>query len=303
MKYRCLLSVATTLALTFSSSFAVDLANKDDKLGKAKIVNSSSIELKKSLGQESVYSAGAKYLENIIKKNDNVQDVTVEEIYTKKISDDWKGGIFNVSIEDIEDNKSSDIVKLFYNGGGLVVLDIFTTDGRSMIQQLSLPLSKEIAYNKEFLVFNRDVSKKSPKGKNMVIFSDPQCPYCMQRIPEVLDFAKTNNMNVYYYDVPLPIPEHANSKEIAMCLHTAIQKNKDDAIKIIKNAYGYDFGSMKKSLDEVIGEFNKISGVYPISKKDVTNFNAKQHLEESVNIVDTLHINQTPTVYVDGKKL
>jgi len=183
-------------------------------------------------------------------------------------------------------------------------LDIFTTDGRSMIQQLSLPLlSKEIAYNKDFLILSRDVNKKSPKGKNMVIFSDPQCPYCMQRVPQVLDFARENNMNVYYYDVLLPIPEHANSKEIALCTHTAIKKNNNDAIKIIKNAYGHDFGRRKKGLDTIIMEFNRASGVSPIAKKDIEKQEAKKHLDESVNTVDVLHIKRTPTVYVDGKKL
>jgi len=304
MKYKGLFSVATVLALTFSSSFATDLAKKGDEVGKAKIVNSASSELQKTLGQKVVDSAGAKYLKNFLKKKEDVKKVTVKEIYTRNISADWKGGIFDVTIETAYDDEKNDIIKLFYNDGGLVVLDIFTTDGRSMIQQLSLPLlSKEIAYNKDFLVLSRDVNKKSPKGKDMVIFSDPQCPYCMQRVPQVLDFARANNMNVYYYDVPLPIPDHASSKEIAMCMHTAIEKNKDDAIKIIKKTYGHDFGRRKKGLDTVIMEFNRISGVDPITKKDITNHKAKQHLDESVNTADVLHIKRTPTVYVDGKKL
>lgn len=300
MNIKSIIGVATALSLVFSVSFA----NDSTKAPKVKVVNSANPELQKKLGQEVVDSAGAKYLKNFLKKKQGVEKVIVNEIYTKNISEDWKGGIFDVTVEDPYGDDKNDIIKLFYNDGGLVVLDIFTTDGRSMIQQLSLPLlSTKIAYSKDFLILKRDSNKKSLKGKDMVIFSDPQCPYCMQRVPEVLNFAKKNNMNVYYYDIPLPIPEHANSKEIAMCLHTAIAKNKNKAVSVIKNTYGHDFGRIKKGLASIIIEFNRISGVAPIAKKDIKEANAKGHLEESVNTVNILHIKRTPTVYVDGKKL
>lgn len=301
MKSKGVLSTTVVFILTLSILSANNAIKKNCDIN---VANSKSSKLQKTFNQEVANSVGVMYLKNIIKKNKDIKSVTVREIYTKNVSEDWKGGVFEVTINGEYGKENKKVVKLFYNDGGLVVLDIFTVDGRSMIQQLSVPLlSEEVAYNKDFLILSRDIKKKSPKGKDMVIFSDPQCPYCIQRIPKLLDFARENNMNVYFYDIPLPIPDHANSKEIAICINTVIKKNKGNAVEIIKNSYKHHFGKRKKSLEAVIIEFNKISGVSPITKKDIDDNDAKKHLEDSINISDILHISGTPTVYVDGRKL
>ena len=249
------------------------------------------------------HSTGYRFMENILMKNPQVKSVEINEIKTKRIRGKWKGAIFILDIKTVDGKNAKEIIKLFYNKD-LVVRDIFDVEGNSMLTHLKSPLiSKKLAYDKDFKVLSRNANKSSSKGKNLVVVSDMQCPFCKKRIPSVLKMAKENNMNLYYIDMPLPIPAHVNSKNISICVATATALNKDKALEIIENAYRWDFGSAKKSFNDILKEFNKISAVAPISNKDVEETKSIQHIEKSMNVAKKLFIEGTPSIFIDGVRM
>jgi len=278
--------------------YANNLQAKDVKFTK-----SSNVKLLKPLQVKANIineTAGFKFIENNLNDNPLVDSFVIKEIYSKPVSNQWNGGIFHITVTTV-DGTHSQIVKLFYNEE-LVVKDIYSIDGESMILLLKLPLvSKEIAYNKKYLIYSKKDGIVSENGNNMVIISDPQCPFCKDNVPELLDLAKEKNMNVYYYDFPLAIKSHINSEKIAECLATAISKNKNNSIDIIKNIYSHDFDSSEKSMKQILKEFNTVSGVAKITLDDIANSNAHNHIKDGKGIVESLYIESTPTVYVDGK--
>lgn len=146
-------------------------------------------------------SVGQSFLENYLRKNiKNASSIKVDEIYSVKVSTDWRGAIFDVEIKYFNDTKEIRLERLFYNKF-VAVNDIYNSKAEPMSKQLNLPLfSKKIAYNNEYLVASSSNYKRIPKSKDMVIFSNVNCPSCKRFIPSTLDYG-INNMNIYMFNL------------------------------------------------------------------------------------------------------
>ena len=79
-------------------------------------------------------------------------------------------------------------------------LNLFDLNTRKSIRDSVLPLINDSYYDqKHFLVGN-------PNGKNkVVIFSDPNCPFCINYVPDVIKYIKENTQDtaLYYYHYPI----------------------------------------------------------------------------------------------------
>jgi len=97
---------------------------------------------------------------------------------------------------------------------GKMKMDGTRKKSRSYIELLK-PMVPIDAYDDEhFLVGSRDAPHK------ILVFSDPFCPYCAKKVPEIIDVVKANPKiyGLYYYHFPL-VKIHPASDIITKVMH------------------------------------------------------------------------------------
>jgi len=143
-----------------------------------------------------------KYVKRAIVKNPQVKvkGVTVLESKTHKDLPGWNILLTTMNLEYLDKDISAP--EMMFVKDGLItghLVDLKTgNDYRDNIK----PTVKASYYNDEHLLFgNKDAKHK------VLIFSDPQCPFCMELVPEIFKAAKENptKIAVYYYHLPLRI--------------------------------------------------------------------------------------------------
>lgn len=82
------------------------------------------------------------------------------------------------------------------------------------------------------LPFDKGITVKYGKGeRQMVVFSDPRCPFCRQMDIDIhQNFTDKDNVTIHYFMTPLAIPGHEDAPEIArkvLCAADSAQAWKD----------------------------------------------------------------------------
>lgn len=237
-------------------------------------------------------SIGQKFITKVLQENPAIKSIDETKIVnSKKFADGWTGELLEFTITTTLGKKDKTTVKVF-NNGKYIVQDLVTTDG--------IPLSREITppmYNSEFII-----SGDSSSNEKLAIFSDPMCSYCKEHVPTLLDESVTKKRAIYFYDFPLS-NIHPNSRNVSRCLITAIKKNPDEAVNLIKAVYTARFVNAVENIEDTIKHFNSISKVAPISIADIEMANADEHLNKSAEIADGNFVDGTPTVFLNGNRL
>lgn len=241
-------------------------------------------------------SIGLKYLENKVEKLKTFEKTNVEEIYTKDISGGWIGAIYNVTFEN-QGKKHSSRAKLFYNNS-FVVEEIYNVNGEPFSRFLKMPLvSKELAYSKDALIFSSNDKEKQESAKNLVIFSDLKCIHCKLKLPKILASASEKNMNIYLHN--FAFGEEDIFLTILM-LYT-FDKYPSKKLEIAKKTHEYDF-PLSKNKYTVLKLFNILHST-DIKIEDIDFKAYESKIEKSNELIDTLYIDGTPTVYLDGVQI
>lgn len=237
-------------------------------------------------------SIGQKFITKILQENPAIKSIDKTKIVnSKKFSDGWTGELLEFSITTASGEKDKTTVKVF-NNGKYIVQDLVTADGVPFSREITLPM-----HNDEFII-----SGDSSSNEKLAIFSDPMCSYCKEHVPALLDESVIKNRAIYFYDFPLS-SIHPNSRNVSSCLITAIKKNPDQAVNIIKAVYAARFVNAVENIEDTIKYFNSISKVAPISISDIEAVNAEQHLKNSIEIANGNFVDGTPTVFLNGNRL
>lgn len=254
-----------------------------------------------TLNKSTEKSTGLSFLENDIKRTrENVESVEVHEIYTANLASGWKGAIFDTKTTFFNDTVEKGLRKVFYNDT-LAVREIYNKKAEPISKMLKLPLvSPLLAYNDEFLIHKSDPNKESPHGKNIVVFSNIECPMCKRLVPSILEFGILNNMNIYMYNITSD--KFFNSKNLSTFMIAYSKKNKEsfkgsEYIEKLKKLYVYQFSSLSK--EELLKEFNRILES-DITLEDISKSFSEDVLKTVNRVAEKLYVNSTPTVYIDG---
>ncbi len=164
---------------------------------------------------------------------------------------------------------------------------------RSIKHYLS-PKVKDYFYDDEHLLFG----SKNAKHK-ILVFSDPNCPFCKDIVPDILEAAKKHPdiFAVYYYHLPL-VQLHPGS--LALC-KAMIVLQKEGKKELLKKIYEIDFNYEEKDEKKVLQELNKKLGTN-LTIEDINQKWVKEHLKQDMQRAEELLVKGTPTVFLDGKK-
>jgi thiol-disulfide isomerase/thioredoxin len=261
-----LLTVATTLAITATLSFATSAIDK-------KVLD---------------------YQKSAISQNPNFKLKDLKIVAKKELPNakGWYGYIVNVSLE--KDGKTLVLPDTVFSNGSIISRELVDMkNGADMSMYISIDFKNSYYADKNIIAGNKGAKNK------LVIFSDPHCPACSRFVPFVIDLVENNpkDMVLYYYHYPL-----TTIHPLATIVSKASIVAKKNGIKDIdKKVYLEKLTKKDISEEDALKEFNKAFGT-SISMKDVDAKWVKDELAHDVKLAKDLALSGTPTLFVNNKR-
>ena len=237
------------------------------------------------------------YLYTGLSKNKNISNLKVDVI-NKEALQNQEGWYAYTMLTSGNENRGENSVSfsrrsLYFTNGTLVTPDLRNAKTDERYKITMAPTFKHSYYSDEYYLFGN----KNAKHK-VAIFSDPLCPYCIKYVPEVIKKLqkKPAEYCVYYYHLPLPMHPAADTLVKAAMYLEFYEKERFD----IRKLYQVKIPPHEKDITKILKAFNKIFKSQ-VSPEDILHNNIENHYEQSVKISETLMVNGTPTLFLDGK--
>ena len=238
-----------------------------------------------------------KILLNYVKKNVvknpqvKVKGITVIE---KKQHKDLPGWDVLLTTMDLEYNKKDiDAPEIIFVKDGLATGHLVNLktgkDYRNEIKP-SVPASM---YNDEHLLFgNKDAKHK------VLIFSDPQCPFCQELVPEIFKAARENpkKLVVYYYHLPL-LRLHPVADVLTRVMYVAQHEGKADMVEKI---YSLKIDAGEKDETKILAAVKKHAN-YTVTPAQINAKEVKDAIKADADAAARMMVSGTPTIYLDGQ--
>jgi len=138
---------------------------------------------------------------------------------------------------------------------------------------------------------------KNAKHKIM-IFSDPQCPFCQEVVPEIFEASKKNPklIAVYYYHLPLK-RIHPVSDTLTRIMHVAQTEGKID---VVEKMYTLKIDPRETNMKKIIAAVKKHTG-FEITEAKIKSKEVTKAIEADEKAAARMMVSGTPTVYIDGQ--
>jgi thiol-disulfide isomerase/thioredoxin len=176
---------------------------------------------------------------------------------------------------------------------GLATMDLIDLKSGKNLRRILKPKLPESYYDDAHLLYG---NKNAPH--KLVIFSDPDCPFCRQEVPKIIKEVKNNpnKIALYYYHMPL-VRLHPVSDVLTRIMEVLQKQGRiDDAFKMYKLKINYRETNATKILAEVKKQFDLAIDEAAINKPEI-----KEAVQSDVDKGTRMMINGTPTLYYDGE--
>jgi len=234
-----------------------------------------------------------KYIKKAVVKNPQVKvkGVTVIESKTHEKLPGWTILLTTMDLE--YQKKEIHAPEMMFIKDGLVtghLVDLKTgNDYRDNIKP-SVPASY---YDDAHLLFgNKDAAHK------VLIFSDPQCPFCQEVVPAVFKAAKENptKLAVYYYHLPL-LRIHPVSDILTRVMHVAQHEGKMD---VVEKIYSLKIDPKETDMTKILAAVKTHTG-YTVTAAQVNAKSVKAAIKADADAAGKMMVSGTPTIYIDGE--
>ena len=234
------------------------------------------------------------YVKKDLVKNPRVKVNKVELIEKRELPNhkNWTAYMFAIDLEmGKKKDKFADMV--FVNEkDGLATQALYDLKTHKNIAKDLRPKLSDAYYQDDHLI----AGKKDAKHK-IVVFSDPECPFCRKHVPEIYKTVKENpdTFALYYYHMPLRI--HPSAEPLTRIMEVLQKQGKfDKAMKVYETKVSYNEKNEKKILDTVNKELGENITLEEIKKPEY-----KQKVDADKDMAVKVMLKGTPTVYVDGE--
>ena len=254
--------------------------------------------LMSSLSATLLLSAGAFDIEKFVKKNvvknPQVKVQSVRTVSTKKIpgKNDWNAYLVMVDLT-FKGKKIKEPMTIFVDDkSGLATMALMNAKTGKDYQRTIKPDMPESYYDEAHLISG----SKDAKHK-MVIFSDPQCPFCIEFVPKaVKDFKeKKGDVALYYYHMPL-LRLHPVAEVLTRVMEVLQKEGKKElAMKV----YGLKIAAKEKNEDKILAALKKQLNII-VSKEAIAKKEIKEAVKKDMDAATDMMVRGTPTVYFDG---
>lgn len=227
--------------------------------------------------------------------NVKVNSITVNTKKELPVSG-WNGYILDVNANvQGKDINAKDII---FSDGKYISLDLIDAQTGKSLKDFVTPNLTAKYYDKSKLIAGNHNAKDK-----IVIFSDPLCPFCMDYVPDVINYVNKNKDKIalYYYHFPL-ISIHPAAVPLSKLIEVAKHKGvKDVELKVYKANWEQYFDA--KSVDEkkILEAFNKEFKT-DIKLEEITANDINENLKKDISMGEDVMVQGTPTVFVNGEK-
>ena len=233
------------------------------------------------------------YIKKAVVKNPQVKvkGVTVIE---SKTDDKLPGWTILLTTMDLEyQKKDIHAPETMFIKDGLVTGNLIDLETGINYRNEIKPSVPASYYNDAHLLFGN----KNAKHK-ILIFSDPQCPFCQDIVPAIFKAARENptKIAVYYYHLPL-LRIHPVSDILTRVMHVAQHEGKAD---IVEKLYSLKIDPKETNMTKILAAVNSHAG-YSVTAAQVDAKEVKAAIKADADDASKMMVSGTPTVYIDGQ--
>jgi len=234
-----------------------------------------------------------KYVKRSVVKNPQVtvKAINIIETQTHKDLEGWTILLTNMDLE--YHKKEIHAPEIMFVKDGLVTGSLVNLKtGRDYRKEIK-PTVKPELYNKEHLLFG-----DANATHKMVVFSDPQCPFCQEVVPEIFKAAKAHPelLAVYYYHLPL-VRLHPVSDVLTRVMHIA---QKEGRLDVVEKMYQLKINPRTTKVEKILSAVKKQTG-FSVTPEQVESKEVKEALSADEKSAGEMMVQGTPTIYLDGK--
>lgn len=208
----------------------------------------------------------------------------------------WNGYILDV--EAIVQEKSLKVKDILFSNGDYIALDLIDAKTGKSLKDLVTPNLTSNYYDKTKLIAGNHNAKDK-----IVVFSDPLCPFCMEYIPEVINYVNKNSDSIalYYYAFPL-VQIHPASEALSKIIEVAKNKGlKDIELKAYKTDWETYFSPKENDEKKILESFNKELKTN-IKLEEIASKDINEKLSKDMSMGEEVMVTGTPTIFVNGVK-
>ncbi|WP_151947050.1 DsbA family protein [Aliarcobacter butzleri] len=208
----------------------------------------------------------------------------------------WNGYILDV--EAIVQEKSLKVKDILFSNGDYIALDLIDAKTGKSLKDLVTPNLTSNYYDKTKLIAGNHNTKDK-----IVVFSDPLCPFCMEYIPEVINYVNKNSDSIalYYYAFPL-VQIHPASEALSKIIEVAKNKGvKDIELKAYKTDWETYFSPKENDEKKILEAFNKELKTN-IKLEEIASKDINEKLSKDMSMGEEVMVTGTPTIFVNGVK-
>ncbi len=237
------------------------------------------------------------YIKNHLIKNKSVEVDSVDVIEKKNIEAlaGWDIYFVNINAKVKKSPTVTDVVTvpetIFVKDGIATNALIDMKTGTDYHMTLKPKLKDSIYDEKHLIAGNKDAKHK------IVVFSDPQCPFCQKKVPEIYKAVKENPkiFSLYYYHMPL-LRIHPVSDIITRAM--LVEQGKKNYDKVIE-MYSLEIDPREVNLTKVLDKLNSKFDL-KLTEALIDSKEIEKELKHDQEVATKAMVSGTPTVFLDS---
>jgi len=233
------------------------------------------------------------YVKKNVVKNPQVtvKKINIIESKTHKDLPGWNILLTNMDIE--YQKKEIHAPETMFVKDGLITGSLINLKTGENYKETIKPSVLFSMYDDAHLLFgNKDAKHK------VLIFSDPQCPFCQDVVPKIFTASKENpsKLAVYYYHLPL-LRIHPVSDVLTRVMHVAQEEGNLD---VVEKIYSLKIKAQETNTTTILAAVKKHTG-YSVSEEKIDAEETKKALKADEVTSSRMMVSGTPTIYIDGE--
>jgi protein-disulfide isomerase len=235
------------------------------------------------------------FVKTILVQNPRVKVEKVTPIAEQELPgrSDWKAYMFTMDLAVGKKRQQVPEMVFVNTKENLAAMSLIDMKSGRDLRETVKPEMPDSFYDKRHLVAgNPDAPNK------VVVFSDPQCPFCISYLPGLLKEVKAHpdKVALYYYHMPL-LRLHPVSDTLTKVMeHLQSQGRAEEAMKM----YGLKIDPRLKDEQKILAEVKKQLGI-DVKPEEINRSEVKAAVKEDMQKAASMMVRGTPTVYFNGK--
>lgn len=233
------------------------------------------------------------YVKKVVVKNPQVKikDIKIIEEKTVESLKGWKILLTTMELE--YQKKEMSVPEMMFIKDGVITSNLIDLATGKDYRKNIKPTVPDSYYDEAHRAFgNKDAKHK------IIIFSDPQCPFCQTIVPDIFKASKENpkTIAVYYYHLPL-LRIHPVSDVLTRVMHVAQDEGKMD---VVEKIYSLKIDVKETDVTKILSAVKSHTG-YSVSASKIDTKAVKDAIRADEKAAGKMMVGGTPTIYIDGK--